>query len=106
MSTPVDLGGSGLFEQARVEAVAAGQVQDPDSPDVSQDLEQGVALDDLAEWELLGIPVGVGDGVVLLHMGFAGVLGSGAPGRTPFPVGARKDAAPTPLDGQSGTTMW
>jgi hypothetical protein len=62
-----DLRGSCPFQEARVEPVSAGHVQHLFASNVSQDLEQRVPLDHLPIGELLGIPVGFGDGVVLFH---------------------------------------
>ena len=63
-----DGGGAGPLEQAGVEARAAGEVQHVQPADVTERLEQRVALDGLPERKLLRVLVRLGDRVVLGHV--------------------------------------
>ena len=62
------------LELARVDAVAARQVQHRPAPQITQHLEQGVALDEMAEQEPLGRAVVLSDGVVRRLPGHATAL--------------------------------
>ena len=72
-------GGAGSLELARIDAFAAGEVQHRPVPQVAQQLDQRVALDEVAEQQPLRFAVALGDDVVDLLAAHRTALGAFPP---------------------------